>query len=129
MKSYSQVLKEIRNSTGLSLRDFANKCGLSHAYIDKLEKGVDPRTGNTVSPSLDTIRQICNSTGYPLDRFLKETGYIEPTEANHQSHQFEGNVYFRIAKEAETSGVSTRDMQKVLDFLIRSKNRDDQLKE
>jgi len=76
IKTSGELIREIRNSLNLSLRKFGDKCGLSHSYISKLEKGVDPKTGTPVSPSIDTIRQICTATNYPLEKFLYETGYI-----------------------------------------------------
>lgn len=42
----------------LSLREFANKCGVSHTTIDNLERGVDPRTGKPPRIGLGTWQKI-----------------------------------------------------------------------
>ncbi|WP_084664991.1 helix-turn-helix domain-containing protein [Thermanaeromonas toyohensis] len=47
MASIGEVIREYREKHGLSLREFAQKVKLSHAYIDKLENGVDPVTGKS----------------------------------------------------------------------------------
>ena len=86
MKTYSVLIKEIRTSMKLSLREFAEKCLLSHSYIDKLEKGIDPRNNKPVSPTLDTIKQICDKTNYPLESFLAETGYIRYVEKQQKNN-------------------------------------------
>lgn len=102
MITYSEIIKKIRKDKGLSLREFANLCDLSHSYIDKLEKGIDPRNGKEVSPTLDTIKQICIKTNYPLEKFLSETGYIENFDnpilldkKNASSETKEGNLIYK----------------------------------
>ncbi len=61
----------------MALRPFAEMCDLSHAYIDKLEKGVDPRTGKPVIPTIDTLQKISQALNCPLEELLKQGGYIE----------------------------------------------------
>ena len=43
-----------------SLRDFAYSLGISHTYLDSLEKGVNPKTGTKVSVSAETIKKIAD---------------------------------------------------------------------
>lgn len=51
----------------LSLRKFSKKCGLSHTYIDKLEKGVDLRSQKLVEPTLNALEKISKSIYFSLD--------------------------------------------------------------
>lgn len=44
----------------IPLREAAKGIGISHTYLDKLEKEYDPRTGNKCIPSVITIYQISN---------------------------------------------------------------------
>lgn len=48
----------------LSLREFAQRCdGISHTQIDCIERGVDPRTGKPVRPTVETLAKISKGTG------------------------------------------------------------------
>lgn len=72
-----EFIKKYREENDLSLREFANKSGLSHAYIAKLESGIDPRSGKKVEPTLDTIKKIADATDTQLIEVLKLMGYVE----------------------------------------------------
>lgn len=76
MEKLNEFIRQKRNEKGISLRDFAKICDLSHSYIDKLEKGVDPRNNKPVIPTIDTLQKISNALNYNLVDFLKETGYL-----------------------------------------------------
>lgn len=54
-------LKEQRGN--MPLRQFASICGVSHSYIDKIEKGRDPRSGKPLSVTVDTLRLISENLG------------------------------------------------------------------
>ena len=45
MMTLARLLSERRKADRLSLREAAQLIGISHGYLDKLEKGVDSRTG------------------------------------------------------------------------------------
>lgn len=48
----------------LSLREFAQRCdGISHTQIDCIERGIDPRTGKPVRPTVETLAKISKGTG------------------------------------------------------------------
>lgn len=48
----------------MSLREFALRCdGISHTQIDSIERGVDPRTGKPVRPTIETIAKLAKGTG------------------------------------------------------------------
>lgn len=65
MDALSQLLKTKRNDLRLSLRSAAEMIGISHTYLDKLEKGVDSRTGVCNKPTPDTLKLI--STAYNIN--------------------------------------------------------------
>lgn len=46
-----------------SLRDFADKCKISHTHLDSIEKGADPRTGKPVAVSTETLRFLADGCG------------------------------------------------------------------
>ncbi len=55
----------VRTKRGnMSLREFAKLCGdISHTQIDSIERGVDPRTGKPVRPTVETLAKIAQGTG------------------------------------------------------------------
>ena len=58
----SQKLKEARGKQ--SLRQFSQKCGISHAYLAKIERGL--YRGKPISVSVHTLAKLVNS-GIEID--------------------------------------------------------------
>ena len=77
MKTLGSIIKQYRTTHHLSLREFSNKCGISHTYINKLEKGADPRTGKPIEPTLDTVIKIAKALGKTTADLLTELGHIQ----------------------------------------------------
>ena len=69
-KNIGQIIRELRGP--LSLRDFADKCGVCHTTIDNLEKGVDFRTGNPTQTKLATIQKIAEACDVPVSYIIGE---------------------------------------------------------
>ena len=57
----------------MSLRDFANKCGIAHTTIDNIEKGFDFRTGKAPKVKLITLQKIADACGVPLSYITQES--------------------------------------------------------
>jgi transcriptional regulator with XRE-family HTH domain len=70
------VIRKYRKEHGLSLREFAEKAGLSHSYIDKLESGKDPLTGKPVMPTMRTIEMIAKAMGVTVEQLMAAAGYL-----------------------------------------------------
>lgn len=71
MSNYlGQVVKATRR--GKSLRKFAREIGISHTYLDSLEKGYDPRTGKRPNISVATLQKISNATGIDVSILISE---------------------------------------------------------
>lgn len=59
---FSEFIRTKRGT--LSLREFAQRCdGISHTQIDCIERGIDPRTGKPVRPTVETLAKISKGTG------------------------------------------------------------------
>lgn len=56
-------IKQYRTQSGMNMQDFANKSGLSKAYISILERNYNPRSGKPPIPSLETIRAVASVIG------------------------------------------------------------------
>lgn len=77
-----KIIRTYRTDHDLSLREFADRCDLSHTYIDKLEKGVDPRSKKSVEPTVETVSKIASAMGMSLDELLQRSGYTDSPRAN-----------------------------------------------
>lgn len=65
------VVREIRESLGMSSAELASKSKLSQAYISKLEDG------QYQSPSLKTCRALAVGLGMTLRDFLDKIGVLD----------------------------------------------------
>lgn len=57
------LIKQYRKEHGYSMDAFAQKSGLSKAYISILERNVNPVNGKPVIPSLETIKAVSQAIG------------------------------------------------------------------
>ncbi|MFJ8529669.1 helix-turn-helix domain-containing protein [Bacillus sp. NPDC094106] len=76
MNTLGKVISDYRLKNKLSQRDFATLCDVSHSYINKLEKGVDPRSGKPVEPTLLMIEKIAKAMKKSKNELLEEIGYL-----------------------------------------------------
>ena len=99
----STLLKKLRSDE--PLRDAAARIGISHTYLNILEKGVDPRSGSAVKPSAETLQKLARAYGYPYEKLLETAGYLdrgrsdietngEPAPAEFEKVLREANVMF-----------------------------------
>ena len=65
MISFGERIFNARMEQGWSLREAAARIGISHTYLSAIEKEYDPRTGNPVTPSPDSLLKICNAYHIP----------------------------------------------------------------
>lgn len=72
----SDLVQEYRREHGLSQRQFASACGLSNGYISMLERNVNPKTGQPVTPSLPALKKIADGMGISLTDLFTRTDDI-----------------------------------------------------
>lgn len=70
MKTLGAIIKNFREEHGLSMDAFADLSGLSKGYISMLEKNINPRTGKSITPSLDTYNSVAKALNVDLDKLL-----------------------------------------------------------
>lgn len=78
MSDVGKVIKELRGK--MSLREASEMIGISHTYLDTIEKGFDKRSGKQINPSPDTLRLISNAYRYSYVKLLKLAGYIDDVD-------------------------------------------------
>lgn len=66
-----QIIKEYREKHDCSMATFAEKSGISKAYISLLEKNRHPKTGKPISPSIQCIKQVADAIGMNFDDLFK----------------------------------------------------------
>ena len=67
-----EIIHEYRETHGISIRDFARMCGISHAAIALYEKGVSPKTGEPIVPSTSNLKKIADVLGLSLDELFRK---------------------------------------------------------
>ncbi|WMM16115.1 helix-turn-helix domain-containing protein [Staphylococcus saprophyticus] len=68
MTEFGSKLKELRGKK--SIRQTAKGIGISHTYLDSLEKGIDPRTGKERKPTIDVINKISLYFNYDFNKLV-----------------------------------------------------------
>ena len=77
MNELSDFLKDLRENKTKSLRRAAREIGISHTYLDSLEKGYDPRTKKERKPTPDVLRKISNYYDVPYSVLMQKAGYAD----------------------------------------------------
>ena len=74
---YGTVVRKIREEKNMSLRQFGELVGISHVHISRIEKEFSDKGKEKLLIPIDTLKQICDRSGYCFRQFLEEAGYIE----------------------------------------------------
>ncbi|QQE80884.1 helix-turn-helix domain-containing protein [Alicyclobacillus sp. SO9] len=74
-ETFGNLLRRLRGD--MSLRDAAKKANVSHAYLDRIEKGIDPRSGKRIEPSVSVLRALATAYNIPSELALSLAGYID----------------------------------------------------
>ena len=80
MNYIGNFIKKYRGD--MSLREFAEKCDISHTHLDSIEKGYDPRTGKPVRVTVDTLKKIANAMNMSVNDLLIQSGDVKIEELN-----------------------------------------------
>jgi len=84
------IIKNYRISHAMSMRDFAEKSGISNAYISLLEKNQHPKTGKPIAPSIQCIKQAADGMGMDFNVLFSK---------------LDGNITVNDSTKAYTKGV------------------------
>lgn len=101
MNKLGKVILDYRLKNKLSQRDFATLCDVSHSYINKLEKGVDPRSGKSVEPTLLMIEKIAKAMKKSKNELLEEIGYLNKAGQTSLSSKEERDIARDLEKTLE----------------------------
>jgi len=76
MYFYSK-LKDMRKLKGFTIRELADRSGVSAAYISQLENG------NRGIPSPDVLMKLSEGLNYSYAELMEIAGYLEPPQGAH----------------------------------------------
>ena len=61
-----------RKKAKMSQREFAKKCDLSNGYISMLERGINPKTNEPITPSLIQLKKLADGMCVTVSDILQE---------------------------------------------------------
>ena len=104
--SLGEYVKSRRLSMGMSLREFAGLCNISHTHIDSIEKGYDVRSGREVNPTSATIRKLAKALGVPESELIElNLGKRKSQQSADESLKFalfgDGNISDEMLQEVK----------------------------
>lgn len=65
-----KLVKTYRKQNNLTMQEFADRCGLSKAYISMLEKGKHPQNATNLRPNIETLDKLAKGMGMTFDEFV-----------------------------------------------------------
>jgi transcriptional regulator with XRE-family HTH domain len=95
------LLKAIRTTRHLTIKDVAAKAGVSSSLLSQIER-------NRISPSLDTLLQILEVYGVPPSKFFKDYETSSRVEiikrGERKIYQRKGFKYEKLCGDSQTKG-------------------------
>ncbi|MCG8689408.1 MAG: XRE family transcriptional regulator [Desulfobacterales bacterium] len=95
------LLRAIRNSRNLTIKDVALKAGVSSSLLSQIER-------NRISPSLDTLLQLLEVYGVPPNKFFKDYETMTRVEIvkkdQRKIYQRKGFKYETLCGESQAKG-------------------------
>ncbi|MFC0212342.1 helix-turn-helix domain-containing protein [Paenibacillus chartarius] len=83
MDNFGKFLEGLRGR--MSLREAAQKSGLSHAYIRDLELEKNRSTNDKIKPSPETLKKLSEAYNYSYTELMRRAGYLrESLSDRHQ---------------------------------------------
>lgn len=109
------LIKDYRTNNKLSLRDFAQRCGLSHTYISALEKNIDPRTGKPIAPTLDTVKYISKGMNLSIEEILKILDDDQEFKMNEEAPKCNPNSALVLVYGTIPAGIPMECIEDIID--------------
>ena len=67
----SEVIKNYREVHHVTMEKLAQESGMSKSYISMLENEKNPKTGNPIVPSIDTLKKLALGMHTDIDSLIK----------------------------------------------------------
>lgn len=109
------LINQYRNERKMSLRAFAEKCGLSHTYISALEKNIDPRTNKPIAPTLDTVKFVSKGMGISIEEILKILDDEQEFKINEEAPKYTNQSAIVLIYGTIPAGIPMEMIEDVID--------------
>lgn len=112
-----ELILNYRNSFNpkMSLRAFAEKCGLSHTYISALEKNIDPRTGKPIAPTLDTVKFVSKGMDIPIEEILRILDDEQEFKIKEEAPKYSSNPAVVLVYGTIPAGIPMEMIEDIID--------------
>ena len=85
------------------MQAFGKMCDLSRAYIAILEKGINPTTGRTFTPTIETLEKIAKAMNISKIKLMEITDIAElDLNKNNSGDDFYQPLYLRIGSNIKS---------------------------
>ena len=74
LMTLGDIIKSYRETNSLSMDDFARSSGISKTYISMLEKNFNPKTGQEIAPTIETIGKAAKGMFMSFDELFAMIG-------------------------------------------------------
>ena len=119
----------LRTNPHISLRQLAEKSGISRGYLSALKQNRNPSTNKPLDPSIGTLQKLADGMDMPLERLLFLAGFTKeegvgmdlkevPKEVRTLLAE-QGYDYLVVTKEAHEKGITPE----MLEILVESASR------
>lgn len=112
MENIGDLIREYRQSHGLSMEEFGKRVGLSKAYISLIERGKNTRSNKPIVPSIDTMKAIADGLEMDLDVLLRS---IDPSQKIKINNTRPKGVQIPVLGRV-VAGVPLEAVEEILDY-------------
>lgn len=123
LNEFGRKIKKLRLDKKESLRTASSNIGISHTYLDSLEKGYDPRTKKERKPTSDVVLKIAEYYDYPFLKLMQLLGMYMKELDDEQLEELTNNFSEYVSNTKTDFGISEDEIKKQsLDLAIALRN-------
>lgn len=125
-----EVIKKYRYDHGkMSMQTFADKCGLSKGYIAMLERNINSKTGEPVTPSVETFIKVAAAMNMNLNELTNIVDENQPVALTSDNFPKGSMLYHTVldnnCQEIENKTWGTDDTKKEWEPKLTAKDERD----
>jgi transcriptional regulator with XRE-family HTH domain len=117
LSDINKYLGELRKRRGYTLREAAERSGLSHSYISSLESGVHPKTKAPIKPSPETLERLSKAYNENYEELMIVAGYLEENKKENAAAFPKSKLDLAVEKIERDLDVSIRDDPEIMEAL------------
>lgn len=129
-----ELIREYRKKHQISMQTFADRAGLSKAYISQLESNRNPKTGDSIVPSVETFVKVASAMNISVDELYGLVDENQPLVINAEADTRKGLDVLFMTEEEEAEwhieeisayyGLDSRDVRLAIELLVNVKQTD-----